>query len=180
MTVRLLSPSRSLFLIIDLQARLLPAIYGSDDILIITKKIKAAAELLDIPVLFTEQNPAGLGHTTPELSPSPKTSALTKMTFNSCEAAGFEAALKNKEQIIVAGSEAHVCVLQTVLGLMDMDKKVYVLQDAIGSRALENKNAAISRMKSHGAEIVTSEMVLFEWLKSAEHPKFKDVLKLIK
>ncbi len=180
MTMRLLSPSRSLFLIIDLQARLLPVIYGSDDILAVTRKIKAAAKLLDIPVLFTEQNPAGLGHTALELSPSPEASVITKMTFNSCKATGFDAALQDKEQIIIAGSEAHVCVLQTVLGLLDMGKKVYVLQDAIGSRTVDNKNAAITRMRDHGAEIVTSEMALFEWLGSAEHPKFRDILKLIK
>jgi nicotinamidase-related amidase len=81
---------------------------------------------------------------------------------------------------VVAGCEAHVCVLQTVLGLLDAGRKVYVVRDALGSRQPESKETAIRRMERHGAEIVTTEMVVFEWLESAEHPRFRDAIALIK
>jgi nicotinamidase-related amidase len=82
--------------------------------------------------------------------------------------------------VVVAGCEAHVCVLQTVLGLIDSGRRVFVVQDAIGSRRAENKEAAVRRMERHGAEIVTTEMVVFEWLGSAEHPRFREAVALIK
>jgi nicotinamidase-related amidase len=81
---------------------------------------------------------------------------------------------------VVAGCEAHVCVLQTVLGLLDAGRKVYIARDALGSRHAENKETAIRRMERHGAEIVTTEMVVFEWLESAEHPRFREAIALIK
>jgi len=175
-----LCPDQSLFLIIDLQTRLLPAIHKGTEIIATTKKVQTAAELLDIPVLFTEQNPAGLGHTTPDLTIRGPGQLITKMTFDSCLADGFKTAIRDHQQIVVAGTEAHVCVLQTVLGLLEMSKQVYVLEDAVSSRTPANGKAALSRMEKHGAEIVTSEMVLFEWLQTAENPNFRDVLKLIK
>ncbi len=178
--MRSLSLDQSLFLIIDLQARLLPSIYEGAEVIAITKKIQTAAEHLDIPVLFTEQNPAGLGSTIPDLTIPGPDRLITKMTFNSCPADGFKMAVKDYQQIIVAGTEAHVCVLQTVFGLLEMGKRVYVLEDAVSSRSPANRKAALARMEKHGAEIVTSEMVLFEWLQTAENPKFRDILKLIK
>ena len=78
------------------------------------------------------------------------------------------------------GCEAHVCVQQSVLGLLQLGRKVYVVRDAIGSRAPESKETAIRRMERHGAEIVTTEMVIFEWLGTADHPRFRDAVALIK
>lgn len=82
--------------------------------------------------------------------------------------------------MIVAGWEAHVCVLQTVLGLLETGRQVHVVRDAIGSRQPESKETAIRRMERHGAEIVTTEMVLFEWLRTATHPRFREVAALIR
>ncbi|MDA3857540.1 MAG: isochorismatase family protein, partial [Roseovarius sp.] len=82
--------------------------------------------------------------------------------------------------LVVIGCEAHVCLLQTVLGLLSAGRKVYVVADAIGSRMVESRCTALGRMERHGAEIVTTEMVVFEWLSSAEHPEFREMLKLIK
>lgn len=175
----LINNDNSLFLIIDLQARLLPAIYQGDEIVQKTANLQQAAKILNIPVLFTEQNPKGLGPTTDQLT-IPKGGLFTKMTFDCCKTDGFREMLQGKDQIIVAGSEAHVCVLQTVLGLLEWEKSAFVLQDAIGSRTLENKQAGINRMQQNGAEIVTTEMVLFEWIESAKSPDFKSILQLIK
>lgn len=175
----LIQSENSLFLIIDLQARLLPAIYQGDEVVQKTVKLQQAAKILNIPVLFTEQNPKGLGPTTDRLA-VPEGSLFTKMTFACCKTGSFREMLQGKDQIVVAGSEAHVCVLQTVLGLLEWEKRVFVLSDAVGSRTPENKQAGINRMQQNGAEIVTTEMVLFEWLESAENPKFKSILQLIK
>jgi isochorismate hydrolase len=81
---------------------------------------------------------------------------------------------------VVAGCEAHVCVLQTVLGLLDRGRRAVVVADAVGSRRPESREAALRRMGGHGAEIVTAEMVIFEWLGSADHPCFRDALALVR
>ncbi|MCG8493957.1 MAG: isochorismatase family protein [Sneathiellales bacterium] len=175
----LLNREKSLLLIIDLQARLLPVIHQGSEIVQQTAKLQKAAEILNIPVLFTEQNPKGLGPTTDQLVIA-EGCLFTKMTFDCCKTGGFREMLKDKEQIVVTGSEAHVCVLQTVLGLLEWKKEVFVIADAIGSRKLANKQAGIDRMQQNGAEIVTSEMALFEWLQSADNREFKSVLQLIK
>lgn len=83
-------------------------------------------------------------------------------------------------RLVVAGCEAHVCILQTVLGLIDSGRRVFVVRDARGARRAENNEAALHRMYRHGAEIVTTEMVLFEWLGTAEHPQFHQAIALVK
>ena len=88
--------------------------------------------------------------------------------------------LPRRAEMVVAGCEAHVCVLQTALGLLAAGKRVHVVRDAVGSRRPESKAAALERLARHGAEIVTTEMVLFEWLESAEHPRFREIVALIK
>jgi nicotinamidase-related amidase len=101
------------------------------------------------------------------------------MTFDAVREPGFVEAIP-AANIVVAGCEAHVCVQQTVLGLLETGRKVYVVRDALGSRHLESKETAIRRMERHGAKIVTTEMVVFEWLETAEHPHFRDAIALIK
>ncbi|MGZ8367401.1 MAG: isochorismatase family protein, partial [Rhodoplanes sp.] len=92
----------------------------------------------------------------------------------------FADMLADRPEVIVTGCEAHVCVLQTALGLLDAGRRVYVVRDAIGSRRAESKEAAIRRMERHGADIVTTEMVVFEWLETAEHPRFRAAAALIR
>ena len=94
--------------------------------------------------------------------------------------ADFLDRLGDRRDIVVAGCEAHVCVMQTALGLLDAGRRVYLVRDAVGSRRSESKETAVSRLARHGAEIVTTEMVVFEWLGSAEHPRFRDIIALIK
>ena len=144
------------------------------------RRLLQAAELLGIPALFTEQNAAGLGGTVAELVPSDPDHVAHKMTFDACRAPGFLDRLAGRADLVVAGCETHVCVLQTVLGLLDAGRRVYLVRDAVGSRRAESKETAIRRMERHGAEIVTTEMVVFEWLGSAEHPRFREALALLK
>jgi isochorismate hydrolase len=102
------------------------------------------------------------------------------MSFDACRSPGFFERLGPRPEIVVAGCEAHVCVLQTVLGLLDARRRVFVVSDAVGSRRPESKEAALRRLAAAGAEIVTTEMVLFEWLGSADHPRFREVIALVK
>jgi nicotinamidase-related amidase len=178
--MRTINPETSALLVVDFQARLLPAIDGGASALANARRLLDAAGMLGVPTLFTEQNAEGLGATVAELSASRTATVVHKMTFDACRADGFPEMLPNRPDIVVAGCEAHVCVLQTVLGLLDAGRRVFVVRDALGSRRAESKDTAVGRMERHGAEIVTTEMVVFEWLGSAQHPRFRDVVALIK
>ncbi len=174
----LISPSLSNFVIIDMQGRLMPAISDGPRLLENARRLVDAAGQLGVPILMTEQNPAGLGSTVPELAGSGP--VISKMSFDCCAEPAFMAALAGERDLVVCGCEAHVCVLQTVITLLSHRRKVYLVQDAVGSRRDESKSVAITRMQRHGAEIVTTEMVVFEWLRSASHPQFRPVSKLIR
>ena len=176
-----LDRSRSVLAVIDFQERLVPAIAGGDEVVANAVRLLSAAEQLGVPVLMTEQNPKGLGPTVSELTrPEGAVRVVAKMEFDACRARGVVDALPPGHHIVVAGCEAHVCVLQTVLGLLDRSRRAYVVADAVGSRRPENKAAALARLDRAGAEIVTTEMVLFEWLGTAEDPSFKSVVGLVK
>ncbi|HVC54619.1 MAG TPA: isochorismatase family protein [Stellaceae bacterium] len=169
----------STLLLIDFQARLMPAIEDGVAAVANAHRLLDAAAMLDVPVLVTEENAAGLGPTLPELAP-PSGRVAHKMTFDACRTAGFLERLGDRPAIVVAGCEAHVCVLQTVLGLIAAGRRVYLVRDAVAARRAASKETAIARMAQHGAEIVTTEMVVFEWLGSAEHPRFRDALTLVR
>lgn len=169
----------STLLVIDIQARLMPAIHDGADVVKNAGRLLAAAKLLGVPILATEQNPAKLGGTV-EALPLPPDAAISKMTFDASREPALLKRIDPARDLIVLGAEAHVCVLQTVLGLRKAGRSVFVVTDAIGSRNAANKRAAIGRMERHGAEAVTTEMVVFEWLGSADHPKFREAVALIK
>ena len=142
------------------------------------RRLLDAAARLEVPVVRTEQNPKGLGPTVPDLV-GVEASVVTKMTFDACRAEGLVETLPEGD-VVMAGCEAHVCVLQTALGLVERGRDVYVVADAVGSRHPENKQAALRRLERGGVEIVTTEMVIFEWLETAAHPQFKAVMGLIR
>ena len=175
-----LSPDGAVLLLIDLQERLMPVIADHEVVVARAVRLAEAATLLDVPVRATEQNPAGLGPTVPPLSGYPQ-AVLAKTTFSAVADPGFSGLLPaGTSAIVVAGCEAHVCVLQTVLDLLAAGRRVALATDAIGSRDPADKAAAVERARQHGAEIVTSEMVLFEWLRDARHPRFREVHKLLR
>jgi nicotinamidase-related amidase len=178
--MRTIDRKRSTLLVVDFQQKLVPAIERGGEAVSNAARLVAAAKKLGVPVVVTEQYPKGLGSTVPEL-PVQGLPTLAKMEFDATRAAGFfELLPRDRPDMVVTGCEAHVCVLQTVLGLLDGGHTVRVVGDAIGSRRAENRAAAIERMRVHGAEIVTTEMVVFEWLGTASDPDFRAVTALIK
>jgi len=174
----LLDVGASTLVTIDFQARLMPAIHDGARLVANARRLVEAAGLLSVPILMTEQNPAGLGGTVPELAGAGP--VVSKMSFDACAEAAFLEALAGDGQLVLCGCEAHVCLGQTALSLLAHRRRVAVVQDAVGTRLPETKEAALRRLERHGAEIVTTEMVIFEWLRSAEHPRFREVLKLVK
>ena len=174
-----IDPEKSLLLVIDFQTRLMPAIHEADIAVNNAGRLLRAAKILDIERLYTEQNARGLGPTIEDLDTEPGR-LVAKQSFDACREPGFLQKIPEAAHVVVVGCEAHVCVLQTVLGLVDAGRKTFVSGDALGSRSAGNRDAAIRRMQSHGAEIVTTEMVVFEWLRTADHPRFRDAVALIK
>lgn len=170
----------AMLLVIDVQARLMPVITEADTVTANIGRLLRAAAGLDVPVIVTEQNPAGLGPTV-AMPGLPDRTPFAKMAFDCTREPGFDDLLPDgPADLVVAGCEAHVCVLQTVLGLLDGGRRVFVVADAIGSRVPANRDRAIERMARHGAEIVTTEMVVFEWLGTARHPRFRETVALVK
>jgi nicotinamidase-related amidase len=175
----ILSRDTSVLLVIDLQERLMPAIDGGAAVLANARRLIEAARLMGVPVVFTEQNPGKLGPTVPGLIAGTEP-VVAKMTFDALGAAHFGEEIPPGRTVVAIGCEAHVCVLQTVLGLRASGRRVAVVRDAVGSRRAESKAAALERMDRHGAEIVTAEMPIFEWLESCEHPHFREALALVR
>jgi nicotinamidase-related amidase len=171
---------RTTLLVIDFQQRLMPAIDGAAEAIANAGKLIAAARKLGVPVVVTAQYPRGLGPTVPELAVE-SLPILAKMDCDATRAAGFfEMLPKERPDILVCGCEAHVCVLQTVLGLLEGGHKVHVVRDTIGSRRAESKETAVGRMQRHRAEIVTTEMALCEWLGTAADSRFREISALIR
>jgi nicotinamidase-related amidase len=170
----------SILLIVDAQERLMPAIHDGPAVIHRCIQLATAARELGVHVIATEQNPAGLGPNVPELRSLADTT-LTKFHFSAAAEPGFGDHLpQGRSTLVVAGCEAHVCVLQTVAGLLDSGYGVKWVADAVGSRHVSNRDAATARARAMGADVVTTEMVLFEWLATSEHPSFRKVSKLIR
>lgn len=206
----LLDADDSQLVLVDYQARLMPAIFEGDLVLANALRLARLASLMQVPVWGTMQNPDGLGVTVPELHTLIEAAggrALAKMHFNAVEDGLGEllrppvrkaqgggnarslpkhlqkaapAEEEGRSVIVVAGCEAHVCLMQTALGLLDEEFEVWVVTDACSSRTERNRDAAFDRLAGAGAELVTTEMVAFEWLRTAEHPAFGKVLELVK
>lgn len=158
----------------------MPAIYDGEVVISRAVRLAQAARMLDVPVRATEQYPAGLGPTVAALAAYPQ-ETLAKTTFSAAGDPGFTALLPaGTREVVIAGCEAHVCVLQTALDLVDSGYRVAVAADAASSRDPADAAAGIARARQHGADIVTSEMVLFEWLRDSRNPRFRDVQKLLR
>jgi nicotinamidase-related amidase len=168
----------SALVLVDYQARLLPALHDAARVTARATLLADAASLLGVPVVGTEQNPAALG---PNIDAVRQrcASTLAKMHFDACED-GLLDLMAPTAELVVAGCEAHVCLLQTVLGLRRAGREVWVVADACGSRSPSDHALAMQRLQAAGARIVGVEMVLFEWLGQCRHPRFREVLARIK
>jgi nicotinamidase-related amidase len=169
-----------MLIVVDMQAKLMPHIDGGKRVFERCAAVIAAADLLDIPVLVTEQNPRGLGATVDGLI-GERHRVIEKHTFDATLCPEFAATLPPKDTVLfVAGCEAHVCVLLTVRGLLKLGYTVELIADATGSRTPENKAIALARAQRDGALPTTAETAIFGWLESCRHPRFKEVLALVK
>lgn len=200
----LLDASESQLVLVDYQERLMPAIFEAELVLANALRLAQAALLLKVPVWGTEQVPEKLGANAPALRDLCQRT-LGKQHFSAVadglvdclrppqRPAGGNARslpkhlqkapapqVSERPTVVIAGCEAHVCLLQTALELIEEEMDVWVVTDACGSRTERNRDAAFDRLAGAGAELVTTEMVLFEWMRSASHPHFRDIQSLIK
>ena len=196
--------------LIDYQERLMPAIFEGPLVAANALRLAQMARLLQVPVCATEQNPEKLGGSLPQLQALLRETGariLAKMAFSAAGAGlvdhlrpaprlaqgggnarslpkhlqkAVSAPAPQRNSVVIAGCEAHVCLLQTALELLEQEFDVWVVTDACGSRSERSRDAAFDRLVGNGAELVTTEMVAFEWLRSAAHPQFKPVQALIK
>lgn len=174
----------AILLLVDMQERLQPAMHDDARLRAKAAALARGCSLLGVPVYVTEQYPKGLGSTVPELREAVEASGgpLEKTAFSCVADASIRARIQatGRTSVILAGIEAHVCVLQTALDLMEMGYAVHVVEDAVGSRAPQDRDAGIARARRNGAEPATVEMVLFELMGDARHPRFKEVQALVK
>lgn len=179
----MLNRNNSLLHIIDVQERLFNVMHNKDFIRDNMVRLIKGIQVLDIPIIWMEQYPKGLGSTIPEIKELfPNTQALEKSCFSSCNQEEFVSSINNsgKQKIIVMGVEAHVCVYQTVMDLMAKGFQVEVVADAVSSRTEKNYEFALRIMESEGAKLTTVEMVLFELLKESGTDEFKQISRLVK
>ena len=198
----LLQSAQSQLVLVDYQVRLMPAIFDGPAVIANAVRLARIAGLMAVPVWGTEENPSKLGPNLPELR-SMCAATLAKMHFSAVEEGLGEtlrpataptqgnarslpkhlqkaAQPELRNSIVLAGCEAHVCLLQTALDLLEDDFEVWVVTDACSSRTERNRDAAFDRLAGAGAELLSTEMVAFEWLRSAEHTRFEAVLALLK
>lgn len=191
--MELLDVRRSVLVVIDFQGKLMQLVHRQATVLETARRLVFLADLFEVPVILTEQYPEGIGPTHPEILSAfdsvrgPKR-LLRKVSFGCCGDEGFERALRDllpgrtakERQVVVAGIEAHVCVMQTVLELMRQGTGVHLCWDAVSSRGEEYRRHALDRMMAAGATLTNHESVAFEWMRDKNHPNFRNVSSLLK
>ncbi len=175
---------KSQLVIIDVQEKL-SSVMPKDTLHNIVKRIELlvfASNNLNIPYICTEQYPKGLGKTLPEIQYFlTQAKYIEKKSFDCYAEPNFASQLvRSRSQVILMGMEAHICVLQTALSLIEQGKEVFVIEDAVISRNILNKNNALDRLRDAGCIITNTESVIFEWLKTADHETFKQISSMIK
>ena len=172
----LINAEKSCLLLVDVQEKLAPMVHQAQTMIDNCLWLLKLAREVDIPLLVTEQYPRGLGQTLSSLkSMMIEEDAIDKVHF-SCAADGSCMSRLDdlgRSQVIIAGIETHVCILQTAIELVERGKQVFVVVDAVSARGDLDHQTGLARMRSHGIELVTKEMVFFEWLRQAGTPRFK-------
>ena len=180
----ILSENDSLLLVIDVQDKLLNSVFNKDVLAKNAEIMVKAAKILEIPMVVTEQYPKGLGSTVECLKTvfDENVSVFEKCSFSALDEEEIFDMVKslNKHQIVIFGIESHICVSQTVNALIELGYDVSLISDACGSRQENEHLAGIDRMREDGAHILTTEIALFEWLRTSKHPHFKELQNLIK
>jgi nicotinamidase-related amidase len=173
----LIDVHRSQLVVVDLQKKLLPSIHDHERVVANVVWLVRAAQKLGVPVAALEQYPQGLGGIADAVRDLLPEGSVARKTHFSAVAARCLAPLPgaDRAQVVLAGIEAHVCLMQTALGLLGEGREVYVVADAVGSRREQDRDLALARMRQEGARIVSREMVVFEWLAEAGTPLFREV-----
>jgi nicotinamidase-related amidase len=178
-----LDRSRAVLAVIDVQEAFRPAVLDFDEVARSTAALVQGARRMDIPVLVTEQYPKGLGRTVPEVAEHLEgISPVEKVCFSAVDERGFHLALRDTErdQVLLCGIESHVCVNQTAEDLLASGFEVHVVTDAVSSRTERNRDLGLHKMERSGASLTSVETALFELLRAAGTPEFKDVQRLIR
>jgi nicotinamidase-related amidase len=179
----MLKSADALLLIIDVQEKLFRVIHGKEQLLSNLQKLAKGCRLLGVPALLTEQNPAGLGPTVPELAAlMPEAEKVIKFSFSCCAEADFNERIKatGRRQILICGIESHICVYQTAMDLLAAGYEVQVVCDCVSSRLPDNKDLALRRLETEGAKLTGVEMALFELLRTAKSERFKGLSVIVK
>lgn len=177
-----LNKEDAIVLVIDIQEKLMPAIFEKEELVSKSKILISGAKVLEVPVFVTEQYPKGLGETIGELNTLIEDDPIfEKISYTCCTNEVMEYLEKTKrKQVIITGVETHICVYQTVRDLLNHGYSVFVASDAVSSRTLANKQNGLELMKDMGAVISNTETLLFDMLKVAGTPEFKAISKLVK
>ncbi len=177
------SPEKAVLVVIDVQGKLAYLMHDREMLFKHIQALILAADYLNVPVIFTEQVPDKIGFTVPEIANHFKTrKPIIKETFSCFGAKEFQKVLSSlkRKEIILCGIETHVCLFQTAYDLLEAKYNVQVVADAVSSRTKENKEIALKRLELLGADLTSAEMLATELLNTSKHPKFKEVLKLIR
>lgn len=179
----MLTTDNTVLVVIDIQDRLVRVMPDREKLLRSVVRLIRGAQVLEVPVILTEQYPAGLGPTLPEISRLlPDIKPVEKFCFNCGDEERFRQELEvlHRKQVLIAGIEAHICVYQTAMDLLNRGYAVQVVVDCIDSREAENKEVCLVKMNSAGVSLTTAEMALFELLKVAKGDKFKQISNIVK
>lgn len=169
--------------VVDVQGKLAQLMTDKDALFKNIQILIQAAKLLEIPILWCQQAPEALGPTVPEIAELlTGIEPIDKASFSCCGEEKFSAELNSlaKEQVLLCGIETHVCIYQTAMDLMEGGLEVTIVADAVSSRTGQNRQIALARLAAEGAQVRSTEMTLFELLKTAKHPQFRQIAKLVK
>ena len=179
----MLKQTSTALVIVDVQGKLAQAMHEKDQLIQKIKQSIRGAQALNLPIVWIEQYPKGLGSTTPEVAELlTNLSPLEKTTFSAWGNANIVEHIQslNVNQLVVCGIESHICVYQSVIDFLNNGFHVEVIEDAISSRTLQNKQIGLNKMHQAGAQSTCTEMWLFELLQDAKHPCFRDIQAIIK
>jgi nicotinamidase-related amidase len=180
----MLTTGNTALLVIDVQGKLAELMHQRETLFANLQRMIKGAQVLGLPLLITEQVPEKLGATRPEIAGllAEGTEPIHKSSFSCCGNTAFMERFKalGRRQVLLTGIETHICVYQTALDLLDLGYEVQLVTDAVSSRTAENRQIGLERMKEAGATLTTTEMALFELLRAAEGPQFKEITRIVK
>ncbi len=179
----MLDVEKTVLVVVDVQGKLAQLMYKKRDLFRNLQRIIKGIKILGIPIIWVEQNPEGLGPTIPQVAKLlGGIQPISKRSFSCCGNRRFMETLRGtgRRQVLVVGIEAHICVYQTAVDLVEAGYEVEVVADAISSRTRDNKEVALQKMRDMGIRLTSTEMALFELLRVAEGSEFKEIIEIVK